>query len=85
MYEENPEESEVAADRMFLKRLCESSGGRILQPDELSGWARELAREQSAAEPKVILTSAWDRPVWYYLIGLLFGLEWYLRRRWGLC
>jgi hypothetical protein len=31
------------------------------------------------------LTSAWDRWWIFWAIGLLFGSDWYLRRRWGLC
>ena len=30
VYEDNPEEKEVAADVPYLKTLCESSGGRML-------------------------------------------------------
>ena len=84
-YEENLEETEVAADRMYLKRLCESSGGKLLDESELEAWAADLASVKVDAKPKIRMVPLWDRPLFYYSIGILFAAEWYLRRRWGLC
>src|SRR5262249_13687290 len=35
VYDENVEQTEVATDTGYLNKLCESSGGRLLKPDEL--------------------------------------------------
>jgi hypothetical protein len=75
----------VATDTGYLKRLCESSGGRLLAPAELAKLNAELRDEKQEATPKTRLRSVWDRAWFFYLIGLIFGLDWYLRRRWGLC
>ena len=39
---------------------------------------------QANAAPTTKLTSAWDRSWVFWMIGGLFGADWYLRRRWGL-
>ena len=85
VFSENLEETEVATDRTYLKRLSESSGGRILTPKELARLRTELLAQQIDSAPQTRLTSLWDRAWFFYLIGLLLGLDWFLRRRWGLC
>ena len=85
VYDENLETTEVATDAGYLKKLCESSGGRLLKADELGKFLAELREERSEAVPQTRLTSAWDRVWVFWLIGLLFAADWYLRRRWGLC
>jgi hypothetical protein len=85
VFDENLEQTEVATDTGYLRKLCESSGGRLLKPDELGKLLAELKDEPTAAIPQTKLTSAWDRVWIFWLIGLLFGADWYLRRRWGLC
>ena len=85
VFDENLEQTEVATDAGYLRKLCESSGGRLLKPDELGKLLAELKDEPTDAAPQTKLTSAWDRIWIFWLIGLLFGADWYLRRRWGLC
>jgi hypothetical protein len=84
VFTENLEETEVATDVPSLKRLCESSGGRLLAPEELARLLTELKAEKVELMPNTRIISLWDRAWIFYLIGLLFGAEWYLRRRWGL-
>jgi hypothetical protein len=85
VYDENLEQTEVATDPGYLRKLCESSGGRLLQPDELEKFLAGLRDAPAAEAPQVKLTSAWDRVWVFWLIGILFAADWYLRRRWGLC
>jgi hypothetical protein len=85
VFDENLEQTEVATDTGYLRKLCESSGGRLLKPDELGKLLAELKAAPTDATPQTKLTSAWDRVWLFWLIGLLFGADWYLRRRWGLC
>lgn len=84
VFTENLEETEVAADTLYLRRLCESSGGRLLTPDELPGLLKDLAGEKSDQAPKSIVRPVWNVAWVFYLAGLLLGLDWFLRRRWGL-
>ena len=84
VFDENLEQTEVATDAGYLRKLCESSGGRLLPPEELGRLLAELQSEKTDAAPTRELTSAWDRVWVFWLIGALFGADWYLRRRWGL-
>jgi hypothetical protein len=84
VFDENLEQTEVATDTTYLRKLAESSGGRLLQPEDLGKLLAELNGARTDATPTTRLTSAWDRAWVFWLIGGLFGADWYLRRRWGL-
>lgn len=84
VYDEQFEDTEVATDVSYLQHLCESSGGRLITPQELKKLSSELENVQADIEPRIRTVSIWDKPWVFYLIGLLFGGDWYLRRRWGL-
>ena len=85
VYNENLEETEVATDVVGLRRLCESSGGRLLEPGDLARLLRELDTEKNEAAPQTRLCPVWNEAWVFYLAAVLFGLDWFLRRRWGLC
>jgi hypothetical protein len=85
VYTENLEETEVGVDLVGLRRLCESSGGRLLEPGGLAGLFKELSTENTDAAPQTRLCPVWNQAWVFYLAGLLFGMDWFLRRRWGLC
>ena len=85
VFTENLEETEVATDTLYLRRLCESSGGRLLEPGDLARLLQELSGEKTDQAPKTIVRPVWNVAWLYYLAGLLFGVDWFLRRRWGLC
>ena len=85
VYTENLEETEVAVDAVGLRRLCESSGGRLIEPGALAGLFKELNSEKTEAAPQTRLCPVWNQAWVFYLAGILFGVDWFLRRRWGLC
>lgn len=85
VFTENLEETEVMTDIGGLRRLCESSGGRVIEPAELSRLLNELNNEKADTTRKTRLRPLWNSPWVFYLAGMLFGFDWYLRRRWGLC
>jgi hypothetical protein len=85
VFTENLEETEVATDTLYLRRLCESSGGRLIDAGELPKLLKELSREKADLTPRTVLRPVWNAAWVFYLAGLLFGLDWFLRRRWGLC
>jgi hypothetical protein len=85
VFDENLEETEVAADVSYLRRLCESSGGRVINPEELKKLKAELDSRQASAPPQMKRITLWDQTWIFYLIGLVFGVDWYFRRKWGLC
>ena len=84
VYREEMERTETAADVAYLKQLSQSSGGRLLQPREIPELITTLLRDSAPMEERTRLTPIWDTTQICLLIAFLFGLEWYLRRRWGL-
>jgi hypothetical protein len=84
VFDENLEQTEVATDAGYLRKLCESSGGRLLQAEEFGKVLRELRNEKIEAASVHKLVSVWDRAWVFWLIGFLFGADWFFRRRWGL-
>jgi len=85
VFSEDLEQTEVTTDTLYLQRLCEASGGRLLQSDELPKLLKQLNIEKADQAGKVVLRPAWNDAWVFYLAGLLFGADWFLRRRWGLC
>ena len=85
VFDDNVEQTEVATDTSYLRRLCESSGGRLLSPEELPRFIAELKSQNADAPAATRLHTLWDRVWCFWMIGLVFGADWFLRRRWGLC
>ena len=66
-----------------MEQLARATGGRVLTPDELDGFARELPKQRAP------VTESWTRPLWHTPWMFLFALaclvgEWGLRRWKGL-
>ncbi len=68
-----------------LANLTAEAGGMALAPEEFSTLLEQLeSRKKDFEEEIVKKISLWDRwPVMLSLVALL-GVEWYLRKRWGL-
>ncbi|MEX2577681.1 MAG: vWA domain-containing protein [Verrucomicrobiales bacterium] len=87
VYVEARETTELAPDFAYLRKLAEVSGGRLLDAAglrEVVAGLDRVAVAESNAPPVVKRRSAWDRASVFYLLFALLGLEWFLRRRWGL-
>jgi len=74
---------DLRPNRAAMELIAKRTGGRVLKPDELADFVRELPNE------KVPVTETWTQPLWHtpwvMLAALLcFMLEWGLRRRNGL-
>ncbi|MFA6289109.1 MAG: vWA domain-containing protein [Opitutaceae bacterium] len=85
VYDDNVEETDVAADFAYLRRLSEASGGRVLKPEEFAAALHAAVAAPVDDAPRVRKITVWDRAWVFWLIGMLLGIDWYLRRRWGLC
>lgn len=73
------------ADATLLENIAAMTGGKGLVPEELPDFLKKLAE---ATEELQVQTEAkrtfWDTwPFFLVFVGLL-GIEWYLRKRWGL-
>lgn len=68
-----------------LARMTTQAGGRALAPEELPQLLEELAEREPEVKQEVLKrVTYWDTwPFFLLFVGLL-GIEWYLRKRWGL-
>ncbi|HEX4610903.1 MAG TPA: hypothetical protein VH092_22120 [Urbifossiella sp.] len=82
----------VAADHRFLERIAAASGGKALRLEDLSAFLRELKGQPlDTVKPKPRYLPDWRRnhskgflPAWLVLFVALLGVEWGLRRFWGM-
>ena len=82
----------VAADHRFLERLSSAGGGKALRLEDLSAYLRELKGQSlDVLKPKPRYYPDWRRnhskgflPAWLVLFVALLGVEWGLRRYWGM-
>lgn len=68
-----------------LAKQTESAGGQAFAPEELPALVRRLAAEEPELQTEVIeRVTYWDKwPFFLVFVGLV-GVEWFLRKRWGL-
>ncbi|QDU54534.1 glutamine amidotransferase [Aeoliella mucimassa] len=68
-----------------LAKMTDESGGQAFAPEELPSLLKKLADEKPELKTEVVRRiTYWDKwPVLLAMVGLV-GLEWYLRKRWGL-
>ena len=69
-------------NRELLARLAEQTGGRYWGLDELAGLPAEIRFSEAGIASREIL-DLWDMPAFFFLLFLLRGGEWLLRRKWG--
>lgn len=82
---DDAEETEVAADPAYLRRLCEATRGRLIRPEEFAGLLASVKSAPVEDSPRLRKVPLWDEAWLFWLLGGLFGTDWFLRRRWGLC
>ncbi len=84
VFQENRERTEVAADRTYLKKLCEATGGQLVEPAQFPRFVETLKAGLQPSERRFREVPLWDRPALLALIVALLAMEWYFRRRLGL-
>jgi hypothetical protein len=75
----------AAADPDAMESLAKATHGKSVAPEQLAGLIHELAQQTQHLEVKQeTKRTLWDKwPMFLTLVALL-GVEWYLRKRWGL-
>ncbi len=74
---------DLKPNRPLMEKLAQQTGGRVLSPDDLAAFARDLPSQHAP------VTETWTRPLWHtpliFLLALAcFVSEWGLRRWKGL-
>ncbi len=85
--EEQKEATDTTLDLPYLRALAEAGGGRVLNATslrEVLDTLQKTAALESAAPPLIRRSSLWDSSTVFFILAALFGIEWFLRRRWGL-
>jgi hypothetical protein len=82
---EDLEMDNTAADADVMKTLAAKTGGESLAPEQLDQLVERLAKQTDHLEVEQITRkSLWDTwPMFLAIVGIL-GVEWFLRKRWGL-
>jgi hypothetical protein len=85
VHQQDLELDNAAADPASLESLAAITGGESLAPERLTELVQRLASQTEYLEvQQETKKTFWDRwPFFLMLVGLL-GVEWYLRKRWGL-
>ena len=83
----NLEEQQMVANHQFLYQLAYESGGRFFLPEKQNQLFSEIESNEKIKPDKFVhfvqnelLNSKWL----FALIILIFGLEWFLRKYWGI-
>jgi hypothetical protein len=75
----------ASADADTLKSLAAMTGGQSLAPEQLPDLVRELAENTQQLDiQQETKKTFWDTWTFFLTVVALLGLQWYLRKRWGL-
>ena len=85
VFRQDNETSEVSADVTYLRRLTKSANGAVIDAAELKKLLVTFSQKPRASgDDQIRLVPIWDTAGFFYLVCLFFGVDWLLRRRWGL-
>ena len=83
--QEDLELDNASADIDSMKGVAKSSGGDIVEPEQLSNWLTQLMKKTDYLDEKQeTRTTLWDSWPFFVTVVVLLTGEWYLRKRWGL-
>lgn len=86
--ERNLELDQPGAEPTLMTQLAEmtaAAGGKALAPEELPTLLEELANQEPQFEEEIVARiTYWDDWPFFLFIVSLLGIDWFLRKRWGL-
>lgn len=69
----------------MLSEITEDAGGRVVLPEELPELLEDFQNRPPQYDVEIqSRMSLWDNWPFFLLVIAVFGLDWYLRKRWGL-
>lgn len=75
----------ASADSPMLESLAAMTGGQSLAPEQLPELIKKLTDETASLEvQQETKKTFWDTWTFFLTVVCLLGVEWYLRKRWGL-
>jgi uncharacterized membrane protein len=80
----DPELVDPRRNDAVLQRLAEATGGALLQGRAIDEVGQRIRDAVATPVARTVQRDLWHNPWTFMLIVALLGLEWALRRRWGL-
>jgi uncharacterized membrane protein len=80
----DPEFVDPRRNDAILRRLGETTGGALLEASELDGLPERIRKAAASPTARLVERDVWHNGWSFVIICALLGLEWALRRRWGL-
>lgn len=91
VYDEDLETARPAADPEFLRKLATTGGGEGLRVEQLPDFLNSLAEQPLGSKPKMELRPDWRAAnntafflAYFAAFAVVVGVEWALRRLWGM-
>ena len=85
VFQQDLELDNASADAPTMESLAAMTGGQSLAPEQLPGLIKRLAEDTQHLDVQQETKSTfWDTWPFFLTIVCLLGVEWYLRKRWGL-
>ena len=85
VFQQDLELDNASADAPTLESLAAMTGGKSLAPEQLPELIKRLTEETQHLEvQQETKKTFWDTWAFFLTVVGLLGLEWYLRKRWGL-
>ena len=85
VFQQDLELDNAAADAATLESLAAMTGGQSLAPEQLPELIKRLTEDtQNLDVQQETKKTFWDTWPFFVTLVSLLGLEWYLRKRWGL-
>jgi uncharacterized membrane protein len=85
VYQQDLELDNPAADRALLESLASMTHGKSIAPEQLPSLLEELSRAAEKLQVQMQTKhTLWDTWPFFLLFVALLGVEWYLRKKWGL-
>jgi hypothetical protein len=85
VFKQDLELDNASADADTMKSLAAMTGGESLAPEELPQLIRDLSEKTEQLEVRQETKKTfWDTWLFFLTVVGLLGIEWYLRKRWGL-
>ncbi len=80
----DPELIDPRRNNGVLRRLAEATGGALLGPRDVDELAARIRKADAAPTARLVERDVWHNGWSFVIICALLGVEWALRRRWGL-
>lgn len=83
----NLEFQDTRMNSQLLRQIARKTGGRYYSSTDLSSLADDITRQPSFTSRKTFHTTSLELWNWWYSLGvliMLFGIEWFIRKRSGM-